>query len=151
NGWGWWSPSDRLALGSSGSRTQGDYDYFKVCQTVSLAPDWYRWGLVGFQYQTQQSAQLKRPEPYDGNNPLWVQRPANHHARTGGGALEMLLGTEVTIANVGPIAAWIPTDDKVAALLRAPQVNDYADDLLLAWKAAQTESEKCVAFWQTTV
>ncbi len=150
-GWGWWSPADRLALGSSASRQDADHDYFKVCQIVSLAPDWYQWGLVGFNYQTQDAAELKRPEPYDGANPLWVQRPANHPARTGGGAREMLLGTEVTIANVGPISAWIPTEAMVQALLRAHQVNDYADNLLLAWKNAQTESEKRVAFWQTTV
>jgi hypothetical protein len=151
NGCGWWSPADRLALGSSGSRDQGNHDYFKVCQIVSLAPDWYPWGLMGFNYQTQGNAQLKRPEPYDGANPLWVQRPANHLARTGGGAREMLLGTGITIANVGPISAWIPTDEMVDALLRAPIVNDYANDLLLAWQNAQTQPEKRVAFWQTTV
>jgi hypothetical protein len=151
NGWGWWSPSDRLALGSSGSREQGDRDYFKVCQIVSLAPDWYPWGLVGFNYETGGGSQLKRPEPYDGANPLWVQRPANHSARTGGGAREMLLGTAVTIANVGPISAWIPTDAMLEALQRAPYVNVYADNLLLAWRNAQTQPEKCVAFWQTTV
>ncbi len=38
DGWGWWSPSDRLALGSSGSRDKGDQDYVTVCQIVSLAP-----------------------------------------------------------------------------------------------------------------
>jgi hypothetical protein len=52
---------------------------------------------------------------------------------------------------VGPISAWIPTEDNVQALLQAPQVNAYADDLLLAWKNAQTQPGKCVAFWQTTV
>jgi hypothetical protein len=151
NGWGWWSPSDRLALKSSGSRDQGDRDYFTVCQIVSLAPDWYPWGLLGFTWQTNGSVALKRPEPYDGANPLWVQRPANHPARTGGGAREMLVGTEIAIANVGPISAWIPTEELVEALRQAPQVNAYADDLLLAWRNAQSPAQKRVAFWQTTV
>lgn len=151
DGWGWWSPSERLAMPSSGSAQRGDEDYFKACQIVSLAPDWYPWGLVGFQYQTQDAAPLKRPEPYDGANPLWVQRPANHPARTGGGAKEMLLGAAVTIADVGPISAWIPSDEIVAALCQAPQVNNYADDLLLAWTDAKTDPQKRVAFWQTTV
>jgi hypothetical protein len=151
DGWGWWSPSERLALGSSGSRYKGDRDYFTVCQIVSLAPDWYPWGLVGFNYPSANGAQLKRPEPYDGANPLWVQRPADHPARTGGGAREMLLGTAVTVADAGPVSAWIPTAEIVDALQKAPQVNDYADDLLLAWKNAQTQPAKRVAFWQTTV
>ena len=106
---------------------------------------------MGITYQTNGGAELKRPEPYDGVNPLWVQRPANQPARTGGGALEMLLGTQVTIANVGPLAAWIPAEEMVGALLEAPQVNAYADDLLVAWQHAQSPPQKRVAFWQTTV
>jgi hypothetical protein len=151
NSWGWWSPSERLALPSSGSRDKGDQDYFTICQIVSLAPDWYPWGLVGFIYPSATGAQLKRPEPYDGANPLWVQRPADHPARTGGGAREMLLGTAVSVTQVGPISAWIPTVESIEALQTAPVVNDYADNLLIAWNNAQTEPEKRVASWQTTV
>ncbi len=63
----------------------------------------------------------------------------------------MLLGTGVEITNVGPISAWIPTVDSIEALKNAPLVNDYADNLLMAWKNAQKPPEKRVAFWQTTI
>jgi hypothetical protein len=149
--WSWWTPSERVALGSSGSPSKGNEDYFTVCQVVSLAPDWYKWGLVGFNYVPADGALLKRPEPYDGANPLWVQRPADVPARTGGGAPEVLLGSPVTIAEVGPISAWIPAEEIIFALQEAPSVNHYADNLLLAWKKAKTDSKIRVAFWQTTV
>ena len=43
--------------------------------------------------------------------------------------------------------AWLLVD----ALNQAPSVNDYADNLLLAWQNAQTPAEERVAYWQTSV
>lgn len=149
--WSWWSPDSRLDIASSHSREQGNADYFTVCQIVSLAPDWYPWGLVGFTYRPPADTLRKRPEPYDGANPLWVQRPANESARTGGEAIEVLIGSEISIAQLDGIPAWMPTQSILAVIQKAPGVNDYADDLLIAWQGVETEDQQRVAFWQTTV
>ncbi|MDC3960906.1 hypothetical protein [Polyangium jinanense] len=149
--YGWWSPDARMDRPSSSSFEQGNDDFSAMCQIVSLAPEWYPYGLVRFNIPDATSVQVVRPSPYDGlTSPLWVQRPPTQPARTGGAALETLLGTTMTLGQLGPVQAYIVTPQTTQAILQAASVVYYAEDLALV-KWGDTAESRFVAGLQVLV
>jgi hypothetical protein len=73
---------------------------------------------------------FKRPVSFDGmTSPLWVQRPQDTHAATGGDALETLNATAIDLSSCYPLQTYIVTDAMTAALQTSPSVNIYSVDL----------------------
>jgi hypothetical protein len=73
---------------------------------------------------------FKRPVSFDGmTSPLWVQRPPDKHAATGGDAIETLNATAIDLSSCYPLQAYIVTDAMTAALNASPSVNIYSVDL----------------------
>ena len=74
-----------------------------------------------------------RPVSFDGMlSPLWVQRPPNQSAATGGGAVEALNKDAVRLSAMGPAQAYIVTPEMTKALKQAATewpVNAYSEDL----------------------
>ena len=56
----WWSPDERLDLPTSSSLDQGNEDFLNVCQILSLAPEWYKDGLVSIEYQPPDVPQVEK-------------------------------------------------------------------------------------------
>ena len=148
--WGlsWWSPDQRTQLPSSGSQSQAQQDFFTLSKVLSLAPEWYSYGLVRINIDLNQLPPAKngvaRPSTYDGStSPLWVQHPATQPARTGGGALETLNATELFLSDLSKSSpgvkfpqcqAYIIPATLTAALSNSPSVNDYSQDPTLVSK-----------------
>lgn len=149
--YGWWTPSDEVDIPSSPNRIDGNRDFFTIAQIVSLAPDWYPYGCLNFTWRVDAKAKLKRPEPFDGNNPLWVQRPADQPARTGGQVDEVLVGDEIMVKQSDDIQVHLLTKEISAAILKAPGVNTYAENLALLWCDVGNEQQREVASWQQTI
>jgi hypothetical protein len=149
----WWSPDARMNLPSSATPEQGNDDFFAICQIVSLAPEWYPYGLVCLTIADASSVAVVRPTPYDGmTSPLWVQRPPNRLARTGGGALETLLKGNIQLSQLGPVQVYIISSAMQTALApgNAAQVDNYAPDLRLV-KPGDTAESRRVASMQVLI
>lgn len=125
----WWSPDTRMERPSSNSRSQGDNDFFAMCQIVSLAPEWYPKGLVRINASSGIYLWI-RPVSYDGmTSPLWVQRPPDQPARTGGNAIEALNKASIPLSGLEASQAYIISNDLSDALNKSPSVNLYSPDL----------------------
>lgn len=124
----WLSPDSRMTIPAAPAREQANTDFFKFCHVVSLAPEWYADGLV--RLNPLPAGGFKRPVSFDGmTSPLWVQRPPDAHAATGGDALETLNATNIELSSCYPLQAYIVTDAMTAALQASPSVNIYSVDL----------------------
>jgi hypothetical protein len=127
---GWLSPDDRMAVPTASSREQGTGDFFSMCHIVSLAPEWYPDGLV--RLNPSPIPACIRPVSFDGmTSPLWVQRPPDQHAATGGDALETHTQNAIPLDTCLPLQSYIVTNDMTLALQASPSVNFYAVDLAL--------------------
>ena len=128
----WVSPDPRMVRPSSSNRLQGDDDFFAMCHILSLAPEWYPDGLVNLHYD-ELNQTMVRPVSFDGMlSPLWVQRPPNQSAATGGDAIEALNKDAVRLSAMGPAQAYIVTPEMTKALKQAGTewpVDAYSDDL----------------------
>jgi hypothetical protein len=128
----WVSPDPRMVRPSSSNRLQGDDDFFTMCHVLSLAPEWYSDGLVNLHYDELNQTMI-RPVSFDGMlSPLWVQRPPNQSAATGGDAIEALNKDVVRLSAMGPAQAYIVTPEMTTALKQAATewpVDVYSDDL----------------------
>lgn len=124
----WLSPDSRMTIPPAPTRGQANTDFFKFCHVVSLAPEWYGDGLV--RLNPLPAGGFKRPVSFDGmTSPLWVQRPPDVHAATGGDALETLNATAIELSSCYPLQSYIVTDVMAAALNASPSVNIYSVDL----------------------
>jgi hypothetical protein len=124
----WLSPDYRMTIPPPPTRDQANSDFFKFCHVVSLAPEWYADGLV--RLNPPPAGGFKRPVSFDGmTSPLWVQRPPDKHAATGGDAIETLNATAIDLSSCYPLQAYIVTDAMTAALNASPSVNIYSVDL----------------------
>ena len=138
----WWSPDARMERPSSNSRSQGDNDFFAMCQIVSLAPEWYPKGLVRINASTSKYSWI-RPVSFDGmTSPLWVQRPPDQPARTGGNAIEILNKTSVPLSGLKPSQAYVISKDLSNALKNSPSVNKYSPDLNQVRPGSTPESQR---------
>jgi hypothetical protein len=128
----WVSPDPRMVRPSSSNRLQGNDDFFVMCHVLSLAPEWYPDGLVNLHYDELNQTMI-RPVSFDGMlSPLWVQRPPNQSAATGGDAVEALNKDAVRISAMGPAQAYIVTPEMTKALKQATTewpVDAYSEDL----------------------
>jgi hypothetical protein len=128
----WVSPDPRMVRPSSSNRLQGNDDFFAMCHLLSLAPEWYSDGLVNLHYDELNQTMI-RPVSFDGMlSPLWVQRPPNQSAATGGDAIEALNQDAVRLSAMGPAQAYIVTPEMTKALKQAATewpVNAYSEDL----------------------
>lgn len=125
----WVTPDRRMVIPSASNRTQGTDDFFRLCHILSLAPEWYPEGLVNMNYPAR-GITLIRPVSYDGMlSPLWVQRPPDQPAATGGDAKEAFNRDAVRISKVGPMQAYIVTRAMTAALKQSPSINVYSVNL----------------------
>jgi len=128
----WVSPDPRMVRPGSANRLQGDDDFFAMCHLLSLAPEWYPDGLVNLHYDELNQTMI-RPVSFDGMlSPLWVQRPPNQSAATGGDAVEALNKDAVRLSAMGPAQAYIVTPEMTKALKRAATewpVDAYSEDL----------------------
>lgn len=137
----WWSPDARLEVPSSSSFEQGNSDFFLACRVVSLAPEWYPYGLVRINW-TPPAQGVVRPVSLDGmTSPLWVQRPPDHPARTGDAALETLNKDPVLVSDLAPSQAYIVTAALAAALKVSPSVVEYSPDLDKVQPGATPETQ----------
>lgn len=153
--WTWWTPDSRMNIppaADSGTSNAGTQAFFTQCWVVSLAPEWNPYGLVTFAFTYDSSQdQLRRPTPYDGaSSPPWVQRPADQSPRTGGDAIETLLGSALPITRVQPIPTYVISAELVAALLAAVPVDVYAQNLCEV-KFGTTDASRLVAAWQILI
>jgi hypothetical protein len=124
----WLSPDSRMVISPPSTRELANTDFFKFCHVVSLAPEWYGDGLV--RLNPLPAGGFIRPVSFDGmTSPLWVQRPPDQHAATGGDALETLNATTIDLSSCLPVQAYIVTDAMTAALHASPSVNIYSVDL----------------------
>lgn len=124
----WLSPDSRMVISPPPTREQANKDFFDFCHIVSLAPEWYEDGLV--RLNPLPEGGFIRPVSFDGmTSPLWVQRPPDEHAATGGNALETLNATTIDLSSCLPVQAYILTDPMTAALHASPSVNIYSVDL----------------------
>jgi hypothetical protein len=138
----WVSPDRRMVIPTASNRKQGTDDFFKLCHVLSLAPEWYADGLVNMHYGAS-GKPLIRPVSFDGMlSPLWVQRPPDQHAATGGDALEAFNKEEIRISEVGPLQAYIVTAAMTAALKNSPLVVDYAVDLDKVARGADAATQR---------
>lgn len=138
----WVSPDTRMDIPSAASRDQGTADFFRLCHILSLAPEWYPAGLVNMSYPAK-GTPLVRPVSFDGMlSPLWVQRPPDQHAATGGGAFEAFNKDEVRISGVGPLQAYMVTAKMSAALKASPSVNAYSVDLTKVAHGADAATQR---------
>lgn len=136
----WLSPDSRMVISPPPSREQANTDFFKFCHVVSLAPEWYEDGLV--RLNPPPSGGFIRPVSFDGmTSPLWVQRPPDQHAATGGDALETLNATTIDLSSCLPVQAYIVTDLMTAALHASPSVNIYSVDLAEAASGGTPENQ----------
>ena len=128
----WVSPDPRMVRPSSSNRLQGNDDFFAMCHLLALAPEWYADGLVNVHYDELNQTMI-RPVSFDGMlSPLWVQRPPNQSAATGGGAVEALNKDAVRLSAMGPAQAYIVTPEMTKALKQAATewpVDAYSEDL----------------------
>ena len=128
----WVSPDPRMVRPSSSNRLQGNDDFFAMCHLLALAPEWYADGLVNVHYDELNQTMI-RPVSFDGMlSPLWVQRPPNQSAATGGDAVEALNKDAVRLSAMGPAQAYIVTPEMTKALKQAATewpVNAYSEDL----------------------
>ena len=128
----WVSPDPRMVRPSSSNRLQGNDDFFAMCHLLALAPEWYADGLVNVHYDELNQTMI-RPVSFDGMlSPLWVQRPPNQSAATGGGAVEALNKDAVRLSAMGPAQAYIVTREMTKALKQAATewpVDAYSEDL----------------------
>ena len=124
----WLSPDSRMTIPPAANREQANTDFFKFCHVVSLAPEWYVDGLV--RLNPLPVGGFKRPVSFDGmTSPLWVQRPPDTHAATGGDALETLNAAAIELSSCYPLQAYIVTGAMTTALNASPSVNIYSVDL----------------------
>jgi hypothetical protein len=124
----WLSPDSRMVISPPSTREQANKNFFKFCHVVSLAPEWYEDGLV--RLNPLPAGGFIRPVSFDGmTSPLWVQRPPDQHAATGGDALETLNATAIDLSSCLPVQAYILSDLMTAALHASPSVNIYSADL----------------------
>ena len=138
----WVSPDARMVIPSASSRAQGTDDFFKLCHILSLAPEWYPEGLVNMNYAAL-GTPLVRPVSFDGMlSPLWVQRPPDQHAATGGDAAEAFNKDEVRLSATGPLQAYIVTAKMTAALKASPSVTAYSVDLTKVAHGADTATQR---------
>jgi hypothetical protein len=131
--WSWWTPDTRMAIPPAADGTNSDAGtqaFIAFCWIVSLAPEWYPQGFICWSFELETGDTIVRPTPYDGTtSPLWVQRPADQSPRTGGEAIETLLGTALPITRVKPVPTYVIRQELVNALLAAPSVDVYAQNL----------------------
>ena len=89
-------------------------------------------GLVNVHYDELNQTMI-RPVSFDGMlSPLWVQRPPNQSAATGGDAVEALNKDAVRLSAMGPAQAYIVTPEMTKALKQAATewpVDAYSEDL----------------------
>ncbi len=138
----WWSPDTRMERPSSSSRSQGDNDFFAMCQIVSLAPEWYPKGLVRINAPANTCLWI-RPVSFDGmTSPLWVQRPPDQAARTGGDAVEILNKKGIDLSELAPSQAYIISKELTSALQNSPSVNLYSPDLNQVKPGSSPASQK---------
>lgn len=154
--WTWWTPDLRMEIPPAAdgpSSNAGTQAFIALCWIVSLAPEWYPQGFITFSFDLQTGDIIRRPTPYDGTtSPLWVQRPADQIPRTGGDATETLLGTALPITRVKPVPTYVISQDLIAALLAAPSVDVYAQNLCELCSEAKGDSlAKLVAALQLAV
>jgi hypothetical protein len=124
----WLSPDDRMLLPAPPTREDANTDFFTFCHVVSLAPEWYAQGLV--RLNPPPTGGFIRPVSFDGmTSPLWVQRPPDQHAATGGDAFETLNATLIELSSCLPVQPYILTEALTAALTASPSVNIYSVDL----------------------
>ena len=135
----WWSPDARLNMPTSSSVEQGNQDFLKVCEILSLAPEWYPYGLVSLEYQPEQPQNVfARPSTYNGlTSPLWIQHPENLSAETGDKARETILLSSLSLkeiknrstdnGEVVPFVRLYPvTPDMTDDLKSSPSVFEYS-------------------------
>jgi hypothetical protein len=131
--WSWWTPDARMIISPAADGPNSDAGtqaFIAFCWIVSLAPEWYPQGFITYSFALQDGDTIRRPTPYDGTtSPLWVQRPADQIPRTGGEATETLLGSALPITRVKPIPTYVIGQDLINALLAAPSVDVYAQNL----------------------
>lgn len=156
NSWSWWTPDLRMEIPPAAdgpSSDAGTQAFIALCWIVSLAPEWYPQGFITLAFELQADDVIRRPTPYDGTtSPLWVQRPADQIPRTGGEATETLLGTALPITRVQPIPTYEISQDLMSALLAAPTVDVYAQNLCELCPAPTASSfAKLVAALQLAV
>ncbi len=138
----WVSPDARMVIASAASRDQGTDDFFKLCHILSLAPEWYPEGLVNMNYAALDKPVI-RPVSFDGMlSPLWVQRPPDQHAATGGDALEAFNKDEIRISDSGPLQAYIVSATMTAALKASPSVTAYSVDLTKVARGADAATQR---------
>ena len=147
----WWTPAQAMQIPTSSSRDQGLGGYFQTCQVVSLAPDWYAWGTITVSWGVGPSPKLKRPEPFDGNNPLWVQRPADRPARTGGEAIEVLLGDTLTLSETDQLSVHLVPNAVTDAIRATPALGAYAENLSVLSTVTDTPENRLAVFLKMTV
>jgi hypothetical protein len=136
----WLSPDSRMVISPPPTREQANTDFFKFCHIVSLAPEWYEDGLV--RLNPLPAGGFIRPVSFDGmTSPLWVQRPPDQHAATGGDALETLNATTIGLSSCLPVQAYILTDFMTAALHASPSVNIYSVNLAEAASGGTPENQ----------
>jgi hypothetical protein len=136
----WLSPDSRMVIPPSPTREQANTDFFEFCHIVSLAPEWYKDGLV--RLNPLPAGGFIRPVSFDGmTSPLWVQRPPDQHAATGGDALETLNVTTIDLSSCLPVQPYIVTDLMTAALNASPSVNIYSVDLAEVARGGTPENQ----------
>jgi hypothetical protein len=136
----WLSPDSRMAISPPPTREQANTDFFEFCHIVSLAPEWYEDGLV--RLNPLPAGGFIRPVSFDGmTSPLWVQRPPDQHAATGGDALETLNATTIDLSSCLPVQPYMLTDPMTAALHASPSVNIYSVDLAEAASGGTPENQ----------
>ncbi len=115
----WLTPNARAAIPTAPDRTKGTDDFFSLCRILSLAPEWYPEGLVNMNYLARGSV-LVRPVSFDGMlSPLWVQRPPDRPAATGGGAEEAFNHDDIRISKVSSMQATIVTRAMTKAITKS--------------------------------
>jgi hypothetical protein len=136
----WLSPDSRMAISPPPTREQANTDFFEFCHIVSLAPEWYEDGLV--RLNPPPAGGFIRPVSFDGmTSPLWVQRPPDQHAATGGDALETLNATTIDLSSCLPVQPYMLTDPMTATLHASPSVNIYSVDLAEAASGGTPENQ----------